>query len=139
MEPICHLDDIVQCLWWLITTADTCTAPERVFHTCTYFSLLNLWSEWELAGRNFSAILKMRSGLVSLFGGLFVCFLLARFVACFARFLWLFFLGFFFPFGGFLGLVCGGFETRLDQQCHSDDIVRCPGWLITTADTLHAD
>ena len=58
LEPICHLDDIVQCLWWLISTADTCTAPERVFHTCTYFSLLDLWSEWELAGRNFSAILK---------------------------------------------------------------------------------
>ena len=59
LEPICHLDDIVQCLRWLITTADTRTAPERVFHTCTYFSFLNLWSEWELAGRNFSAILKM--------------------------------------------------------------------------------
>ena len=63
----------------------------------------------------FSAILKLRSGLGSLFGGLFVCFRLARFVACFARFWWLFFLGFLVPFGGFLGLVFGGFETRLDQ------------------------
>ena len=109
LVPICHLDDIVQCLWWLITTADTCTAPERVFHTCTYFSFLNLWSEWELAGRIFSAILKkaIRSCFLVWWGFLFVfvCFPLALFVACFAcfrgfsAFLWV------SLFGGFLGLV----------------------------------
>ena len=120
LEPTCHLDDIVQCLWRLITTADTCTAPELVFHTCTYFSMLKLWSEWELAGRNFSAFVKEGDPvLISSFGGgfcLFSLFLFGVFCCLFCLFSWLFF-G--FPcFGGFLGLVFGGFETRLDLSCH---------------------
>ena len=60
----------------------------------------------------------MRSGLVSLLVGFLFAFCLARFFASFARFLWLwwlsFSLAFFFLFGGFSGLVFGGFETRLD-------------------------
>ena len=72
-----------------MTTADTGTAPERVFHTCTYFSLFDLWSEWELAGRKFFRdFKKRRSGLVSALCWLLFCFRLARFVACFARFVW---------------------------------------------------
>ena len=42
LEPICHLDDIVQCLRWLITTADTCTAPERVFSHLHLFQFIDL-------------------------------------------------------------------------------------------------
>ena len=103
LEPTCHLDDIVQCLWWLITTADTSTAPERVSYTCTYFSWLNLWSEWELAGRNFFRDLKKKKAIRSWFLGwwlFFVCFPLALFVASFAGFSWPFLWVFFgFPFG----------------------------------------
>ena len=40
-------------------------------------------------------------------------------------------------FRGFFGVVFRGFVTSLDQKCHRDDIVRCSGWLITTADTMH--
>ena len=106
-----------------MTTADTGTAPERVFHTCTYFSLLNLWSEWELAGRNFFRDFKRGDPvLVPRLVGVFCLFSFGAFCCLFCRFFVAFSLGFrwfsFWLFGGFVGLVFEGFETRLDPSCH---------------------
>ena len=93
-----------------------------------------------LAGRNSSAILKeaIRSCLFVCWA-FFVCFLLARLVACFARFLWPFlWVSGFFLVRRFFGPCFWGIRDAFGSVLSLGDIVRCPGWLITTADTLHA-
>ena len=119
-----------------MTTADTGTAPERVFHTCTYFSLFDLWSEWELAGRIFSAILKeaIRSCFLVWWG--FCLFSFGAVCCRFCLFLVAFSLGFLVR--RFFGPWFWGIRDAFGSVLSLDDIVRCPGWLITTADTLHA-
>ena len=76
--------------------------------------------------------------LFPLLVGFFVCFWLfplALFVACFACFRG-FSLGFLVR--RFFGPCFWGIRDAFGSVLSLDDIVRCPGWLITTADTLHA-
>ena len=46
--------------------------------------------------------------------------------------------GFLFSVRRFFGPCFWGIRDTFGSVLSLDDIVRCPGWLITTADTLHA-
>ena len=135
----------MRCPGWLITTADTCTefdcSPDsgishlHLSQVTDHYGLNRNLQEGFF--RNFEDAI--RSCFLFLFVFL-LFFLFGAVFACFACFWWLWWLSFLWVSSflwRFLGLGFPGFETCLDQQCHRDDIARCPGWLITTADTLH--